>query len=697
MQNINRLLENAWRSDLFGYNMASRGLNGFESKPRRPEKRAGGPTPSALWDAPQPGMHGILCLGHQVNATNALTLKVTVDGKETSLHPTRNHWTPAFMETIYRSDINPDYYPNSGTFCLRDRKAILRNDIFVSHMTLTNQKREVSAVELEFSMPFEELPDGVYRVNAQTQPGALQKHYPVTGFASILTDCGGRKVTLQIPPHGSARLRVAMAFDPKSAEKALASAQSALAASDPFLENEQTFNQWFWENVPQLECENSDLLKVYYYRWYVVYRSIHEPSQWIDGHPIPGQCIYESPYGSWFGTVVGLPIALQVGDAGWMRHSSAVRNQLKNWSDGVVAFRQYIQFTPLAAWRYYLLVRDRDWLSSVYQGFAGHLKELLKGGIPPLTVGSWLTGAEYQPSFYQYTDQPWDFRYDEEGAKKGFPKKAIHRVDEVCFLILSLRGCIRMAEELGERADIAHFSEAERALTDYVFTHLWDPEKKFFFSYDPEAGKRCDEAACYDGFVPFIDSVAGEEYFCAFEKLWDEDWFFSEYGATSAARNCPMFWYDNCIAGPTACSVKEPHEYACSWNGPVWPFANSLIALGLGEAAARDARLQERWLEFFRAFTELHFLYGDRSTPVICEHYRGDDGASFSPFTEYFHSSWIDLFMRFYAGISVDSGEVSFAPFAREPFALRGVTLGEITYDFIQTADGQKKIIPHES
>ncbi len=696
MQSINRLLESAWRSDLFGYHMASRGLDDLRSPKHRPEARNGGGMPAALWAEPQPGMQGILCLAHHVDVQNAITLQVTVDGKQTSLHSLRNHWTPAFMETNYRSDIDPDYYPNSGTLSVRDKKAILRNDVFISHLTLTNQKREASTVELVFSMPFAERSDGVYDVDTKTMPRALRKQYPMNGVAFLTTDHGSRKVTLQMPPLGSVQLRAVMAYDPKCEQTAMEKARKTLAASDPFSENEQAFNHWFEAHVPMLECENTDILKVYYYRWFLIYRSIHEPEKWIDGHSIRGECMYESPYGRWFGTVVGLPIAMQVGDAGWMRDSSVVKNQLKNFSNGTVAFQQFIQFTPFAAWRYYQLCRDKNWLLSVYDGFADYCKKQLKNGIPPLTVGSWLTGAEYQPSFYQYTEEPWDYRYDEEGAKEGFPRKAIHRVDAIGFVILSLRGCIRMAKELDKHDDLHDFEKAEQELTSYLLTHMWDSEKKFFFSLDPEAGKRCDQAACYDGFVPFIDSIAGEEYFSAFEKLWDADWFFSEYGATTVARTCPMFWYDNCIAGPTASSVKEPHEYACSWNGTVWPFANSLIALGLGEAATKDTSLQKHWLTFFKSFTELHFIYGDRSSPVLCEHYRTDDGASFSQVVDYFHSSWIDLFMRFFAGISFDAKEPTCKPFTKEPFALYGVKLGEAFYDFIHTANGQSIIHKHE-
>jgi hypothetical protein len=77
---------------------------------------------------------------------------------------------------------------------------------------------------------------------------------------------------------------------------------------------------------------------------------------------------------------------------------------------------------------------------------------------------------------------------------------------------------------------------------------------------------------------------------------------------------------------------------------------------------------------------------------VICEHYRMDDGVSFSPINDYFHSSWIDQFMRFYAGISLEEGTVQFRPFGKEPFVLRGVKLGEQMYTFVLDESGITKI-----
>ena len=145
-----------------------------------------------------------------------------------------------------------------------------------------------------------------------------------------------------------------------------------------------------------------------------------------------------------------------------------------------------------------------------------------------------------------------------------------------------------------------------------------------------------------------------------------------------------MYWFDNCIAGPCQSSLKEPKTYGCSWNGPTWPFANTLVLEALGSAAKRNTKLQELFLDYFGRYTELHFLYGDRSVPVIVEHYRPTDGAPFSVFNEYFHSEWLTLFMEYYAGISVKNGEVTFAPITDDEFILEDVKIAGKSYNFKQ-------------
>lgn len=690
VRNVNLFLQSARRSDLCGYNMASLGRGDLtDAACMRPDQRPGGAFPEAQWDLPRPGMHGVFVLGHHTDVVDALAVAYEVDGAlQRRLRVTRNQWTPAWMDTIYRSEACAAYYPHAGTLAIRERKAITREDVFIAHVRLCNEKRERAQVRLQFQLPFPG-EGNVRRVETVALPGALLRRYAIRGYMALAVSLGpGSAFSVEVPPLGASSYRYALAFSRVSGEEAARLAQEALAEEDPFARSEEAFNTWFARYVPRLEMENVDFLKSYYYRWFVVYRSIHNPVEVIPEHAMDRPCMYESLLGGWYGAPVGLPVPWQVEEAKWMRRDDYLRAHLENWAADRGAYQQYIQFVPWAAWHAYQLHPDKVWLRHHYGSFKRYIagKIDLEHPQPTVTHGSWGTGAEYQPSFYQYTpDQPWDWRYDVEGHQQsGLPLWPLYRLDEMCYHVLSLRGCACMAAELGEAADERAFTRAADAIARVILREHWDGERQFFFDRDAASGKRCDQAPCYDGFAPFLGGIAGADYDAAFRQLWDPGWFGADFGVPTVARNCPMFWFDNCIAGPTESSPAHPHEYGCSWNGPVWPYANSIVAMGLGEAARRNSALRAPWLRFFRSWTELHFPGGDRGTPLVCEHYRCDDGATFSIANDYFHSSWLNPFITFCLGVRVENGQVAFDPFTQEDFQLSGVVIGDRGYTFTQ-------------
>ena len=145
-----------------------------------------------------------------------------------------------------------------------------------------------------------------------------------------------------------------------------------------------------------------------------------------------------------------------------------------------------------------------------------------------------------------------------------------------------------------------------------------------------------------------------------------------------------MYWFDNCIAGPTESSPAEPHQYGCSWNGPIWPFAVSLVLEALGYATYQNRNLIPVFNRIFADYTELHFDFGDRTVPCIREHNRPSDGTTFSIYTEYFHSEWINLLMSYYLGIRVEEDGIDFCPATEECFSVSGVVIKGKSYRFTQ-------------
>ena len=666
--NVNRFLENSKRSDVWGYNIYSRG----KSKNAR------------NWDPPSLGLTGDISIGHELDSKDIVVPQFSINGKVQDFVPQRNRWTPAFMDTYYRSKPSGEY-KKSGFLSIRERKCFTENDVFVSHLTLTNDSRKALEVSVSLIVAYPLVSESIYQVEAKIMPKSIEKELTLKGF--LAADFNGKdSKTFTIPPQSSVQLRYGFAFSNLSADKAKDALTAALDVSDPFTDSEKRFNKWMTDNAPMLQTENTDLLKVYYYRFFVIKCAIHEPLSLLPESEFKGQCVYESPFGGWFGAPVGLPIPLHTEEMKWMKDTAVLRSNIRNWCRGIGTMQRYIQHTPMAIWNFYQQTGDKSILTEFYESIRKFTLSLIKktDTVLPKCVGSWITGAEYQPSFYQYTTPPWDWRHDHEGVKLGFNKTTLHRVDESVMYAANILACKLMAEQLGKTEDADYFSNVAESVLSEIENLLWNEDKHFFFDFDPSVGKPCDQAYSYDGFTPLMYGLFDGKFLSVFEHLRENGRFDGEFGVTSVDKECPMYWFDNCIAGPTESSPAEPHQYGCSWNGPIWPFAVSLVLEALGYATYQNRNLIPVFNRIFADYTELHFDFGDRTVPCIREHYRPSDGTTFSIYTEYFHSEWINLLMSYYLGIRVEEDGIDFCPATEECFSVSGVVIKGKSYRFTQ-------------
>ena len=677
MQNINRLLENSRRSDVRGTTIYSAGKGALH----RPDAYKN----LSQWDPPALGLPGIAAIGHHINVSDLLLPQIRVNGELLSFTALRHRWTPAFSDTYFRAFPSGEY-TKSGLLAVREQKCFTAEDVFVSHLTLCNDDRRPMEVELSLCVPFEEIHAGVYRASADIQPRSLKKSMTLQGFIAAATD-HGPSARLTIPPQSRISLRFGFAFSYKNEETACRMLESALQKEDVFADAEYRFNYWMEKNVPALHTDDIDMLKLYYYRFLVIKSAWHTPADVLPDSDYTEGCINESPFGAWFGAPVGLPVPLQIEELKWMKTPDMLRTHIQNWCDAKGVMQGYIQFTPMAIWNAYRQTGDASLLKA-YESCARYTKEKCTEdpGHLPVTLGSWVTGAEYQPSFYQYTDPKWNWQCDTEGERNnlGYSRTSLYRVDECAMHAANLQACANMASILGKTEEADEFRLRAQETLRQLCRISWNEEKQFFFDVDVLTGKQCDEACCYDGFTPLMFALADQKYNSVFSHLAAGSDMDSGFSVPSVNKSCPMYWFDNCIAGPTASSMASPHPYGCCWNGPVWPFAVSLVLDALGSSAFADSSLQALWNRLFTEYSELHFHLGDRSTPCICEHYRPTDGLCFSPFTEYFHSEWIHLFLSHWAGIRTDGDTVTFRPFTESEFTLEGIRLGGKLYRFSQ-------------
>jgi hypothetical protein len=712
---VNEFLGNSARTEVIGPEMWTSTIAGI--KPPGPDGAAdlafNAQMPYYGWDAPKFGMSGQWHLCHGTPLFNVVDVRISRvdDDKTTKLEftPSRNWWTPASMTTYYRSRPSgrSDEYPNAGPLAVKERKCITTDNVFVAEMSL-NQDSKVSqeyVVEVVTRFPTRKgiKPPHILftTVDTQGKAGGLGKYnpIPVKGFGVTMTTMPSLTHRIKLKPYGRFEFRYSFRFDSEHHKTAAILAHDALARDDVFDRNAEEFDQWFERNVPALHVTNQKLLKAYYYRYYVVYRGYHNPRRLLPEHPYPRPVFYESPTGGWYGCVIGLPLPCQIQETRWLKDGMPGWDHIQNWSEGVQGYRGYIQFTPMAIWEFAKSHPDNDLLAKVYESARAFAYSYLPDGDPrklPMTTGSWVTGAEYQPNFYQFTEPPWDFRNDSEfEGKPGneqFKRTNLIRLDKAAHAIANLRGCAQMARVLGHDEAADKLKRDSGTLLSVLKDRHWDEKTGMFYAADPKTYALADQAPCYDSFAPFMWSTISEaRYLQAFDKFLDPDWFWSEFPLRTTSQTCPMYWSGNAQVGPAVSSLGEPHYYGCSWNGPTWHYANGLMAEAFGAAARTDSKLRPKWIDFMDKWTELHFLYGERAVPCAREHHRPTDGARFAGTNDYFHSAWIDPFIRYYLGVNIsdDLKTVTFDPYTEKAFRIEGVPVLGRASTFVQQTDSK--------
>lgn len=705
-QDVNESLGSAYRVDMVGPELWTGGTHGIGHGGQKgtAETYWRGEVPFELLGKPKPGLSGLLHLVHMVEkGTDVLALSVAEEAtgcvRRVEFVPVRNHWTPAHMTTYYRgrpTGISDTEGCHVGATVLKERKAVLDDNTFIAEATLKNTG----------PVP------RIYRVSVGTScglPGANGRG-AVWKFTTVSMSCpterttcaaagttkGGAAFVLDVPAHGETAFRYALAFSPVSAADAERRLGAALKAKDPFAENARRFNDWFARNVPRLDTESPEVKRMYFYRWFVVKRATHEARRVIANHEYPRKAVYESPNGAWFNCVIGLPVPVQVQEMSWMRDPGDVRAHVLNWCEDVKGYRGYIQFTGMSVARHLLNHPDAAFAAKVYPAVADFARKTAGGdpGKLPVQCGSWGTGAEYQPAFYQFTEPKWDYRHDAQfGPKKGFAIAQSVRLDTAIYAIGNVLGAARLARIAGKSDEATQLERFAKAQLDIVRTRHWDAKTGLFLDADPETYRLADEAPCYDSFAPYLwGLVSDAEHYRAFDKLVDRDWFWDDFPVTTCAKGCPMFNGANAIVFPPAATPDKPLSKRCCWNGPMWHYANTLIAWAFGEAAFAEPRRRAKWVEFFDAWSESHYAYGDRTVPRAAEHFRPEDGARCGHAWDYFHSAWIDPFIRYRCGIrpEEDGRTLVFDPFASDGFRLSNVPIGGREYVFEQriAADG---------
>lgn len=454
------------------------------------------------------------------------------------------------------------------------------------------------------------------------------------------------------------------------------------------------YQSWF-ADVPTFTSSDPVLDRTWAYRWFLLRHSLAVPGY----GQLDGPLFYEgrahkmaktpwAPEGWEFSKLIPLSTPMHLLDARWYPDhtiGAGVWQTLRaaQGDDGLYysrtvnsQFHAYANFLGWASYQYALVHPEtpgaREMLASLSAQVQGERVKLVTGNDElPVETEHILTGKEYQPSYWYFHGYP-----DDPRDRTGFTP--LKRVDRACYHYRNARGVAGLTRLLGQ-GDGAEFDTLASTVAADSLAKQWDEQTGFFYDLHHET----DEKAMVRnvvGFYPYWAEITGPEHLPGLESALAA--FDTGAPLPSVTADCPVY-------SPTGAwkGVYVKGRNGCSWNGPTWPYTNSVVIDGLAATSRRfNHRYDSAFGRLLRSYALLHFRQLDGRTPYLVEHYDSSTGEPISDEVDYNHSYFVDLVVRHVAGVCLDETGLVVDPLdiGLDHFALRGLHIAgrqvDVTY-----------------
>ncbi len=425
----------------------------------------------------------------------------------------------------------------------------------------------------------------------------------------------------------------------------------------------KAYQAWFDSNVPDFDCSDPWIRKMYDHRAYVLHKNMLSPKLGRMQWPTQSEGRWRS---TWYPNVISYGAAHQIREARWLRDPKYWEGHLRTWAenakpDGVYPSHvtpqgpsdgQYTDWITSTAWDGHLVHPDKAFLAQVVDKLAANVRGWQKVYDPDgdglLLVNShWWTGMEYQPSFFAFSD----YKPSKDFYQPAHPV-SLERVDLTAYTYGNAVAVARIYRLLGQPGMAKEFDDLAAKIREAVMAKMWRPEKKFFYSL------RADDDAVADvkeviGVYPFYFGMVpwGKGHESAWASILDPKQFWTTWPVASASKECPAYSQTNWPG--------DGRAMGCMWNGPTWPHANAIVLTAMARTlrATRDHQIansplkKEHLWALFRSFTRAQFRNQDIGQPWTGEFYNGDTGQWKTAERDYNHSTWLDILIPELIGV----------------------------------------------
>ncbi len=314
--------------------------------------------------------------------------------------------------------------------------------------------------------------------------------------------------------------------------------------------NKQAY-AWMAANIPLLECPDTTIEKIYYYRWWAIRKHLKRTP---DGYVFTEFITPVNHAGKY--NTVSSGLGHHINELRWLRDPQYLNQYMDFW----------IHVVPTLPKNH--LNNFSSWLQhAVYERYLVDLDTArLKFAFPILHANyQWWEKEKQVPSglFWQF-----DVKDAMEESISGSRKEKNRRPTINSYMYGNAVAMSRMASVLGENPMVDVYKQKASQLKKLVHDSLWDESEHFFKVLHTNA--QLDDAREAIGFIPWYFNLPHDK--AVFAKQWDElidtSGFRAPWGITTAERRHPGF-------------RTHGSGHGCEWDGAVWPFATTQTLKGL--------------------------------------------------------------------------------------------------------------------
>lgn len=612
------------------------------------------------------GLRGRFCYIHDrpdgQPISDPVAVEVSVGGQPVSTRRAAVYWYPSHL---YRRTTQHDLR-------IQEYKFITEDDVLCDQIEFTNESDQAVTVTVHTSSgalveAARVGKDGIaggWRTYGQTVRMILAAPARADSSNRVLKT----EVELQVGESTSMLAALAVADTPANAQRSL---QRWMQHEDPLLAHRRRYQAWYDDNCPQFECSDATVTRMWWYRWFLARHNLVDPELGHISHPL----FYEGKHDGYArGVTASAPLILN--EVRWLRDASLSHGMIRNymrtqsshglyrdlWVDRVRGLEPgregnpdpgYEEFLPAAFMGALLVHPDRELLEHAAQSMAANSEALRKlrdrNNNLLLNPGGHHMTQEHAPSFAHFHDYSDWYDYTE-----------LERPDYSAFFYANLRATAAAWRGLGRPREAQWFDGMAERCATAICEHMWDTQDGYFYAIRESDGEfaRCREA---NGLFPFAFGAVPDdpEYHGAFVHLLSEEELFTPWPFATASRQCPAF-----SARPGHWGWEKKDSY-CTWNGPTWPYTNSILVEAMGRLLREHNQhlvTAEILCAFMGKFATMMHESEDAGSPMVRECYDGETGDGFGC-PDYFHSSYNDLIVRFMCGLIPDEGrEVTVDP-----------------------------------